>query len=404
MDDRLPQPIDIQTAKLLAGPLAQLGLGRPPGDFFEQAEINFGTATVKAHRESTIALPAFALTKHNIGWILWLRGIETWGQGANILTQVNAAADNDAGFRYAIAARQLLESAGWQEGDGLYISGHSYGGMTTEILTGNERFHVRDSIIQQHTFGAPRPAPPFVLAGPTGPRCFRWCVTGDIIPHVPPTIWEMTLACSAIGATIALRWQLQNQPRAGLFIDDQGHIDLWDRDTPLPFQEVISIIPALLGGASLLGSRHRIETYLEALTAADQLIEPPSLMRVTESPPEPPIPLNTIEFFADVKKVQSVQTAHSDGGPRLIVTIPKGFIPEVKRVGVEYAVVWQGQTIALFAKKSQARILARDIKTVIRRGQYAEILYIDAYLQAMNLYLTAATDPTGGFNPVPSPA
>jgi hypothetical protein len=404
MDNRLPLPVDINTAWRLAKPLHHLGLGVPPSQFLAEVVNNWLPFDWERVVPSTALLPSFALTRHTNGWVLWLRGIETWGQGVADLEGARSDAANVAGFNYAAAAWQVLLNSPWEPGDGIYLAAHSYGGMAAEILTGLPVFNVKNSVIQQHTYGAPRPAPPGLLSGVAPPRAFRWCFKGDIIPHVPPTIWELTLACLSIGIQEALRWQRQEQPRAGLFLDGEGHIDLYDLDTPLPATEVVSLIPALLAGSSLLGTQHAINTYVDALVAADTLIEPPSLMLVLSGAVEPPAPLSTIEFVAAAAAIAKTRPSLFSGGASLRVTVPKGHLAEVSRVLGEYAVVWEGQTIARFVKKSQANILKRDINTVVRRGQYSLILDVAAYLTAMNTYLSAATDPTSGFDPVPSPA
>lgn len=80
--------------------------------------------------------------------------------------------------------------------------------------------------------------------------------------------------------------------------------------------------------------------------------------------------------------------------------IPIGDRATVQKVGTEYAVVWQNGVIAAGKTLAGARAFKRDWNRALRAMQNLDFVNRLALTTAMSEYLSAASTPGIGFEPV----
>lgn len=352
-------------------------------------------------------LPPFVIADTGDAVYCWVSGVHNARQGLSVLVnasgQLEEVGDWKSNPLFIASGRSIFDTLIKRVG-GLgkrwYLVGHSYGGALLSVTALLLKATYPEDEVQLCTFGSPRPGNDEMCAKMRSLIVRRWMNEGDPVPRFPPHFLEAPAASATAGYAVSRNWSSYGQPRGGVVLHSDGTFQ--SRPLPplnYPIQDAV-LADWITGVGGIQVAQHTLVYYRANMTAA--------LLRLTDVSPGVTVgsvadkgeKLSLGEFIklATGAAVPGADSITAEVGK--VTYIPMGDRATVTRVGVEYAVVWQNGVVGAGKTLAGARALKRDFNKMLRSLQNLGFLNRTAFLAAWGEYISAASTPGLGFEPV----
>jgi hypothetical protein len=282
----------------------------------------------------------------------------------------------------------------------VFLTGYSYGGAIALALGGQLVAIAGGSTVQVCTFGSPRPGDAGLAGQLTRATVRRWMNADDPIPRFPPRWSEAPALTINAGFPAAYQWSLYVQPNGGVEVNFDGKLTA----TPLPGTIIpisdLTLSAWLTGVDAFSGEGHALGTYLARLgpVAAQMVGSNPS--PTIGSNQEAQAPLSSPQFQRDAAVVAAPALESAQPEVSTMLFVPPLHRPRVIQSFGQYRVDWEGFTICTTKTRSESKTIAKYIFKMCRELGDSNQIYNGSFQAAINVFLVAASNPTGGFSPV----
>jgi pimeloyl-ACP methyl ester carboxylesterase len=329
-----------------------------------------------------------------------LQGLGLYASTQQLMSQIPSGGVNST---VLVAATSIFNQLVSQLGGGprnWVLCGYSYGGALAETVGAMLLAGLQPASVQIATFGSPRPGDANLAAALEQASLVRWMCDSDPIPRFPPTFLEAPNMTVQAGFTAAVNWSLYVQPKGGMQLDSLGTITV--QQLPGRTLPIVALqLAAWLSGADAFGSAgHALNTYLTRLNAAIAGAGPVPNVNAPPAVAETPTPLTQQAFNADAAIVAAGVQVIALGRSPMALYVPIQYRPKVVFFAGVYKVMWMGYTMADCPTKSAAKTYAKYIFRMARTLVDATTTYSGSTQNGWRDFLTAASNPTGGFLPV----
>lgn len=281
---------------------------------------------------------------------------------------------------------------------GVFV-GHSMGGTVAQSLGGRFTYRGGTSRGYYCSFGSPKWLRDDVVGQYRLVPGTRWMNDNDPIPLFPFT------ARDSLTTLLILPPLLQNtmahyvQSAGGVQIDAQA--DTSPEVLPLNASvgNILTYPGYLLGINAQPLAGHAISLYLDRLhTAALAARQPLAAVRISTTA-EAPATATSRYYTAQEQRVATAVSVKQQEQNRPTLDIPRPRAFRVFRQGRVFLVTFGEVTVALTSDRRTARSIAAQWNVALRHLQTMGYVNIENFLQQMQSYLAAASDPTSGFSP-----
>jgi pimeloyl-ACP methyl ester carboxylesterase len=282
------------------------------------------------------------------------------------------------------------------------LAGHSGGGLVCQCYAYMLSTAPNPTSAHVFTFGSPRAGGrTFANAGQgVATSTVRYMGDTDPVPLIPPSLSDALGWAALLGPADLTFFSEWVHTDGGRMIDSQGKLS----DNVLPVNAALTPVASLgnflYSADTVAGNAHTIQEYIDRLTLAQPSPQQPNDMGPKLAPMEnrvrPP------RRQVNVAQAQAQAAIFQEGRDQNVapVIIPAASEFQAVRQGRIWAIQFQGQFIAYAPSKKRARHLARAGNDFIRSLQHQGIVDSIAMTQQFASYITQASDPAGGFQPV----
>jgi len=365
---------------------------------------------------STPNFPTFYLGGNNSFGVILVGGLQELTQAAPMvsgyLVNPGDTDTNPINPWIQAVAEILLATA---KGKGVFFSGnvlmagHSAGGAVCQWMQYETNQWTPRPTVEVQTFGAPKAMGYDRAQTVASEPIVRWMYSYDPVPLLPFRVGDSALW--PLGAT--RQWLT----RAGRFCHTRGGYEVdglgggSGQELPRNAQAnpVASVASWLLSMNSPANAYHSMGFYRTYVTAFQTAHTPQQVQSLRLAPTEPPENVTTQQrTAAEQAFTQTIFNLEvQQSSPPLVIPEPRVF--SAGRQGRTWYVYLGDTPIAIAASKRGARALARELNAGFRRLQRFPIVDVNGLSHGLDDYLSAASDPNGGFSPVmntvlPTPA
>jgi hypothetical protein len=323
------------------------------------------------------------------------------------------------GRPYWFAAETIYTAIGslWRSNPTAIFCGYSFGAATGWWLAGKTQGQATvPTRLALVAFGAPKASGGDTYAGINLPEQTHWFNSDDAVPFVPPRLSQSQRWWAGLTSSQGQVLNGYRQMRGGIQIGLTGELAALAEPAFAgdPWAAIETWVQQADAG---LMTSHDLEVYITRLRLAGASL-PATVDNGYEydtaeggtggggsNEPEAPSPqLNSPITATQLSRVQAqVQQTYFEAADRQATsspTIPTYRAFTVQRFGRTYYVLFNQTVVAIGASKKGARALARKGNSFLRSLQTRPQVNTNSLGETFIDYLSFATDPTSGFQPV----
>jgi hypothetical protein len=317
-------------------------------------------------------------------------GVNPFGLGFAQVTPQEAAA--------VVFQQVLTVQHPWTE---LHAVGYSWGGVVAQQVLALFAGAISPQTFRGlTTVGSPKP---FVIPDSglqQWTAIYSWFNEDDAVPLVPPDITGLQRFLAGLSVGQGRRLASFQRWESGISITQTGLIVPNPTPTANPVPQATQVGNWLAQTEAGLQTPHSLPVYVARLTlAVSQIPVPASVINVPAQPQPTHSVSNTMVNRQSVGFQQTVFTDASRQNSQPVI-VPSNNVFFAARTGKIWYVYFGGVQIAMAPKKRRARALANLGNAWLRKLQNEAVVNIQDLQAQFAAYLSAASDPLGGFTPV----
>ena len=255
------------------------------------------------------------------------------------------------------------------------------------------------SLTRVVTFGSPKPGNRDLARGFEHGTVARWLNDGDPVPDIPPPMSGLSLWGGIITAAQIVRLAGFVQPGGGRWLSPTGETGPTINPRIAPQNWLPDLGAFIWGFINGRGSAHSIDEYVRRLALLNASFAPAATGESVGGDYGGTPPVAMAQAVVLERRLEQVIFSRAVGRAEADIRIPQERQFTIRRRGLIWSVYWQGNIVSVGPTKKRARAFARFGNEFLRRMQAEGQVDLDGMTTAFNAYLSAASDPLGGFQP-----
>lgn len=282
----------------------------------------------------------------------------------------------------------------------VFISGYSLGGAVAFYLADRLMRLPGKQIVKVISFNNTKPAG-FGLQSMFFPStAIRYFCNDDPMTHLAPGADDHWANTMVLFGSLGRYWADFRQPGPGIEVDVAGNM----RTAYVASQSGNPIAPSLVGLALQYASgpdrSHSIQTIARRLLLAIPAVPSGQTEFRGGTMGLPDFKLTPLQVKQGERSATNAYYATGATQTANPVFVPDGSQFQAKRSGRIWSVHFRDTLVVVAPSKKKARGIARDGNDLLRRLQPASVVDTGAFIEAFANYLSDASDPNAGFEPV----